>query len=352
MAEVKLTGINTIEGEYVQGWSTAKFDLVLDSVNSQDWWYVNFYNGGKLIGNSGMLSTLVTSYTTQPFDVTGDVAALVYVVFGGNATLLDSKRFTIQPYSKQTITEILPERPIGDEQTVIVTVTGTIPSLGDKNKKEVTIILDNGDEVLSKKTIVPDSYNFTVSTAFENIPAEETIVCTVGVTDHFGTIIKEVIVPTVSVTMDFHYSGTGVAFGRVAEEPELLDIAWNVRIKDYNLIDFIIERDTDNGWTVEKYASGKIEAYQIVRLSTAVSTGLGGIYYTGSTLSVNLPTCFLTTETPLITATAQSTTSTAVSIHIINYYMNERKISYLITSPFTQSSGTYFIHFRVVGKWK
>lgn len=351
MAVVKLTGINTIEGEYIQGWSTAKFDLVLPSGHTREWWWVQFYNGGKFIGSSGMLSTRVTSYTTKPFDVTGDVAAVVYL--DADTTPADSKRFTIQPYSMQTITEILPERPIEDEQTVIVSVAGTISPLGNKNDKKVLIVLQNeaGDN-LAQETIVPDSYNFTVSTTFKGITAEESLICLVCVQDSFETVAKEAIVPTSSVTMDFHYSGTGVAFGKVAEKSKLLDIDWDVRIKGNNLIDFIIERNTDNGWTVEKYASGKIEAYKIVRLSTAVSTGLGGIYYTGSTLSVNLPTCFLTTETPLITATAQSTTSTAVSIHIINYYMNERRISYLITSPFTQSSGTYFIHFRVVGKRK
>lgn len=348
MATVTLTGINTLDGVYVQGWSRAKFDFA-DGTAPQ-MWYIKFYNAGANVYDSPMRIN-VTTYTTPALNVTGDVVAMVYHVDG---TLIKSIRFTVHPHERVKIHEVLLERPIEDENKVIVEVKGSVSSLGGKNRKEVLILLQSGTgDILAQETITPDFYdNFTVSAQFENIDAEETVTCTVGISDFFQTVTKVYLVPTSSVTMDFHYSGTGVAFGKVAEEPGLLDIAWNVRIKDNNLTDFIIERNTDNGWTVEKYASGKIEAYQIVRLSTAVSTGLGGIYYTGSTLSVKLPTCFLTTETPLITATAQSTTSTAVSIHIVNYYMNERKISYLITSPFTQSSGTYFIHFRVVGKWK
>jgi hypothetical protein len=344
---VTLTGISTLDGVYVQGWSAAKFDFA--DGTAPEMWYIKFYNAGANVYDSPMRIN-VTTYTTPALNVTGDVVAMVY---NANGTLIKSIRFTVQPYSSQTITEILPERPIEDEQTVTVTVTGTISPLGNKNDKKVLIYLQNeAGDILAQETIVPDSYNFTVSTTFSGIPTEETLLCLVTVRDFFQDVTKEAIVPTSSVTMDFHYSGTGVAFGKVAEESKLLDIAWDLRIKDNNLIDFIIERNTDNGWTVEKYASGKVEAYQIARLSTAVSTGIGSIYYTGSTHAVNLPTCFLTTETPIITATAQSTVSTAVSIHIVNYYMNERKILYLITSPFTQSSGTYLIHFRVVGKWK
>lgn len=57
--------------------------------------------------------------------------------------------------------------------------------------------------------------------------------------DYFSTTTVNKVLPTISVVFDLHSSGTGMAFGKVAESADLLDIAWpvSIRNKDFSLYD-------------------------------------------------------------------------------------------------------------------
>jgi hypothetical protein len=55
------------------------------------------------------------------------------------------------------------------------------------------------------------------------------LTATVTITDSYTYDRKEAALPTEAVTMDFHHSGKGVAFGKVAELEDTLDVAWRIK---------------------------------------------------------------------------------------------------------------------------
>lgn len=53
-------------------------------------------------------------------------------------------------------------------------------------------------------------------------------------TDQFGSVIRNTVLSTVPTVMDLYKDGTGVAFGKVAEVGNLMDVGWNMRLRGYN----------------------------------------------------------------------------------------------------------------------
>lgn len=341
ISAIALTGDKLLSGEYVQGKSTVTV-AISASANSTYGGTITSYSttvDGKTYKGSKFTSSALTN---------GSKKATVTVTDSrGKKATLDSSAFTVYAYSKPYISGLTVERQ-SDGTTVIATVKGAIASVNNKNAKTVKITLNGVTE-----TITPDGYTINVSRTFQNVPTDNTFTCKAEFTDSYATTPKETVLSTIDVTMDFHHSGKGVAFGKVAEEENLLDIDWNVRIKDNNLVDFVFYRDAVDSWIVEKYISGKIEAYRSVSINTAVATAYGNGYYNGSTLSVVLPSDFLNNAFPVINLNAQSTQAQILDASIASYNQAERKISYYVTSPGKQATSyQIWMHFRVVGRWK
>ena len=62
---------------------------------------------------------------------------------------------------------------------------------------------------------------------------DATLTATATFTDSYSSVSKKSVLPTVAVTMDFHNSGTGVAFGKVAEAESYLDVNWYALFRKY-----------------------------------------------------------------------------------------------------------------------
>lgn len=340
---VNLTGNNLLDGEYVQGKSTVTVDINA-SANSTYGGTIKSYSttiDGKTYTGSKFTTSVLTTGTKE--------ATVTVVDSRGKTATIKSNAIIVYAWSKPYISEFTLERQ-SDGTTVIATLKGAVAPINNKNAKEITIRIDfNG----YTNYVYVDGYTINATSKFANIPTDSTFTATAKITDSYATTTKEALLSTVAVTMDFHHSGKGVSFGKVAEEEALLDIDWNVRIKGNNLVDFVFYRDTVDSWIVEKYISGKIEAYRSVSINTAVATAYGNGYYNGSTLSVVLPSDFLNNAFPVINLNAQSTQAQILDASIASYNQAERKISYYVTSPGKQATSyQIWMHFRVVGRWK
>ena len=133
----------------------------------------------------------------------------------------------VNPYTAPQITEFTLARQ-SDGTTVIATVKGSIASVNSKNAKTVKVTL-NG----KTNTITASSYTISGTTTFTGVPTDNSLTATATFTDSFNTVTKNAVLPTVAVTMDFHSSGKGVAFGKVAETEAVFDVSW--RIKNYSV---------------------------------------------------------------------------------------------------------------------
>lgn len=165
------------------------------------------------------------SFTTGVITASGDINVIASIVdsrgFNGPA----SQKITIVPYSAPWITSFSAERQ-ADGTTVIARLKGGISPVENKNTKAFIVTLNGVTQ-----TISASGYDVDGSVTFTNVPTDVTLTAEAKVTDAFSTATKSVVVPTVAVTMDFHSSGKGAAFGKVAEYENRLDIAWDTTIR-------------------------------------------------------------------------------------------------------------------------
>jgi hypothetical protein len=156
----------------------------------------------------------------------GDKKVTVTVIDSrGKNVTLDSIAFTVQPYSPPTITEFKVERK-SDGTTIVATIKGKVSAVNGEHK---SIHLYIGENEPIKFAI--SQYDFTETYTINNFADDGTVNCTVYVNDYYTSRKKEVVLPAVFVTADFHHSGKGIALGKVAEEDELFDVAWDTNIR-------------------------------------------------------------------------------------------------------------------------
>ena len=214
-----LTGNKLLSGEYVQGKSTATFDIVATTSY-----------GATIKSYSSVVDG--KTYTTQKFTTSaltkGDKTIKVTVTDtrGKTNTYTSAVFATVREYATPKITDFTLVRQ-SDGTTVIATVKGTVSSVNSKNAKNVTVTL-NG----VTKTITSSSYTIDGTATFTGVSTDNTYTGAAKITDSYTYDDRELVLPTVAVTMDFHSSGKGVAFGKVAELENTLDLAWDIKVND------------------------------------------------------------------------------------------------------------------------
>lgn len=216
ITSVTRTGNNLRDGVYVQGKSSATIKTVAGGSY-----------GSKIVSYSCTVDGV--KYTTSEFTTLPFQTATAYTI---EVTVTDSRgktasksatAFTVYEYKAPYITSFTAERQ-SDGTTVIATLVGGVSSLNSKNTKAFTVNL-NGET----KTITSTGYTVNGTATFTGVDTDSTFVATATVADYYTSTPMIVVVPTEAVTMDFHYSGNGAAFGKVAETSGLLDVAWAIK---------------------------------------------------------------------------------------------------------------------------
>ncbi len=393
---VTLTGNNLLNGIYVQGKSTV-------TVNAG----VKTYYGAGI--KSIVVETDTKKYTTLPCTSaalsSGNRAVKITFTDTRNKSVTyTSSAFTVYPYSAPNISAFSLERQ-ADGTTVIASMSGSISPLNNKNTKSFSITLNGVTNYLTVS-----GYEINGSTTFTNVPTDNTLTATAKIADYYTEIKKNATLPTVAVTMDFHHSGTGVAFGKVAEHSGYLDVNWNAQFRKYlvaistmfaplivkrdandkeaairfensngvlgyigmmgdingglrrwtsnsgtsylvldagNTKDFIVEQGTNDLWTYEKWNSGKVVCWGNV--STTPTTVNGN-----NAVTVNLPFTFVGTDYKVNITPAKA----AMYIDAFGDCATNGNITHTTTNftmAYKYSYGTaYAVSFNVVvyGKWK
>jgi hypothetical protein len=220
ISNVELTGNNLLDGTYVQGKSTV---TVKTTANSMYGATIKSYSAtvdGKTYTGSNFTSSVLSN---------GDKKVTVTVTDsrGKKVTLDDpSLVFTVHSYAPPNITEFKVERKT-DGTTVVATIKGEISPVNNKNTKSIWLHI--GDDY--ETTIYPTNYSFNETHTITDFEDDRTLDCKVWVNDYYASREKDAVLPTVAVTMDFHHSGKGVAFGKVAERENELEVAWDTNIK-------------------------------------------------------------------------------------------------------------------------
>ena len=214
-ATLTVTGNNLLSGSYVHKKSTitvkvnasTSYGALISSCSST-------VDGTKYYGESFTTNTLSSGSKTVETTVTDS---------RGKTVKVTSPAQTVYEYATPQISSFTLERQ-SDNTTVIAKLKGSVSSVNSKNAKTIKVVL--GD---SKKELTPSAYAINESITFTGVSTDVTLKGTATITDSYISVSQDSVLPTVAVTMDFHSSGKGVAFGKVAEEEDLLDVAWRLK---------------------------------------------------------------------------------------------------------------------------
>lgn len=215
ISNVALTGNGLLSGAYVQGKSTLTVGITASSSYGATIKSYSATVDGKTYTNS--------SFTTSVLSSGSKTVAIQVTDSRGYGISYVSSAFTVYAYSNPGITEFTLTRQ-SDGTTVIATVKGSIAAVNNKNGKTVTVTLNGVTQ-----TITSSAYTINGTATFTGLSTDVTYTGTAKIQDSYTSVSKSAIVPTVAVTMDFHYSGKGIAMGKVAEKENLLDVEWQIK---------------------------------------------------------------------------------------------------------------------------
>lgn len=110
-----------------------------------------------------------------------------------------------------------------------------------------------------------------------------TYLAKITATDSLGnTASYETTIPTAAVAFHLKDGGNGAAFGKYAEQDDMLEIAWSqLKLGGYLLADYIVERGTSGDWDYVCYQSGRREAWYSVLHQNVTFTASGNLYRSG-----------------------------------------------------------------------
>ncbi len=220
---VTLTGNNLLSSTYVKGKSTVK---------------VNATVGTSYGANTKSITTVIDgkSYSGLPFTTSvlssgSKTAKITFVDTRDKSVTVESSAFQVYDYAIPNITEFTLARQ-SDGTTVIATIKGSISAINNKNAKTIKVTL-NG----VTNTVTSSAYTISATSTFTNVSTDQTFTGKVVFTDSYTNVERTATLPTIAVTMDFYKDGNGIAMGKVAESGDLLDVAWNERVRKNLTVD-------------------------------------------------------------------------------------------------------------------
>ena len=220
---ITLTGNSLLSSTYVSGKSTVTVAATVGTSYGANTKSITTVIDGKTY--SGL------PFTTSALSSGSKSAQITFVDTRDKSVTVTSSAIQVYAYSLPNISTFILARQ-SDGTTVIATVKGSIASVNNKNGKSIKVTL-NG----VTNTITSSSYTIDATTTFTNVSTDKTFAAKAVFTDSYVSVSRESTLPTVAVTMDFYKDGNGIALGKVAESSDLLDVAWNQRIRKNLTVD-------------------------------------------------------------------------------------------------------------------
>lgn len=215
ISSITFTGNNLLSSTYVQGKSTVTPKITASTVyGATITAYSSVVDGKTYTGSTFTTSALSSGTKTVKTTVTDS---------RGKTVTADSSSFVVYAYSNPYITTFKLARQT-DGTTVIATLVGGVASVNGKNAKTFAVTL-NG----VTKTITSTTNTVNGTATFTGVSTDKSFEAVAKITDSYTNVSKTAILPTVAVTMDFYKDGNGIALGKVAEQGNLFDVAWNAK---------------------------------------------------------------------------------------------------------------------------
>ena len=265
-----VSGIDAQFGGYVQ--TRSKLNVSITAAGTQSstiTGYRTTVNGTTYTG---------TSFTTGTLSTAGSNTISVTVTDSRGRTATRTSTFTVLAYAPPSLTKFSAERcnsdgtqPQRDGTKVRVSITGSASSVNAHNTLTCTVYykLTSATAWTQATTVTPSNYSIAVTNLLlsQTFNALNSYDLKVRVQDYFYYIEQTVSIATKQVMMDFYKDGSGIAFGKVAEQSGKVEFGWPVILSSALGIAY--------GGTGATTAAGAI-------------ANLGGVKKTGDTMTGNL----------------------------------------------------------------
>ena len=219
-----------------------------------------------------------SSFTTNTLNTAGNLTMTVTVTDSRGRTASATRTVTVLDYSPPSLSQFTAERCNADgtaAQTdgtkVRISAKASGSSVGGKNTLACTVYykLSSAESWVSAVTLTPSDYaisetNRLLSPTFDALSSYD---IKIRVQDVFYYIEQTVSIGTKQVMMDFYKDGSGIAFGKVAENAGKVEFGWPLLLSE--------ALGVDQGGTGAETAS-------------AACTKLGAVKKSGDTMTGNL----------------------------------------------------------------
>jgi hypothetical protein len=389
---VEIWGNKLFNGEYVEGKST--LTVWIDATTDY---------GASIVSYSSTIDGKTYSGYTFTTDTLSSGSHRVTTTIKdsrGKTKTIYSDTIYVESYSSPQILSVSVKRDETTPSTVVVSVSGIVSPINNKNTMKVEVTLAG-----VTKTLSTSGYTFNNSVTFTSVDSENSYTATVTLTDAYTSVSSDGVVSTIAVTMDFYNTGKGIAIGKVAEKNGL-EVDWeswfnkgsfhngigfidgdrnklgammmgngelffsktgemfpNLIIHAGNIRSFLtsaiaenkdVEYGTSGVWTYRKSNDGTAECWCTYTHETAVSKSWGSMYYSDSlTPRINYPFTF--TDRPIENVTFKGETSAGwLYTEGGGFSLNSTTQSgqYGVCRPTSIGSSKLVFDYYVIGKWK
>ena len=224
-----VSGLAAKFGGYVQNKSTAKVSITAAGSYSSTIKSYKTTVAGKNYTASSFTSGVLTS--------SGTVTISTTVTDSRGRTATKSTTISVQAYTAPKITKFSAYRSNADgtqnyeSTSVNCTYAWSVSPLGNKNDNAYLFEYKAKSASTWEMLASGNEYTFSGSRVFANIaPIDSSYDLRLTVTDHFGSAVAIAEVPTAFTLLDFHSSGKGVAFGKVSEIDNHMEIDMDMDI--------------------------------------------------------------------------------------------------------------------------
>ena len=219
-----------------------------------------------------------SSFITNALNTAGNLTMTVTVTDSRGRTASTTRTVTVLDYSPPSLSQFSAERcndddsaPQTDGTKVRISAKASGSSVGGKNTLACTVYykLSSAESWVSAVTLAPSNYaisetNRLLSPTFDALSSYD---IKIRVQDVFYYIEQTVSIGTKQVMMDFYKDGSGIAFGKVAENAGKVEFGWPLLLSE--------PLGVDQGGTGAETAS-------------SACTKLGAVKKAGDTMTGNL----------------------------------------------------------------
>ena len=183
------------------------------------------------------------SFTTNTLNTAGNLTMTVSVADSRGRTASTTRTVTVLDYSPPSLSQFSAERcnddgsaPQTDGTKVRISAKASGSSVGGKNTLSCTVYykLSGAESWVSAVTLTPSDYVITatnrlLSPTFDTLSSYDV---RIRVQDVFYYVEQTVSIGTKQVMMDFYRDGSGIAFGKVAENAGKVEFGWPLMLSE------------------------------------------------------------------------------------------------------------------------